>query len=107
MKKKNLKIEVERSSKERTATVRCRGEIDAHTSRQLDRIMSRLLGQGTRYIITDMGHVSYLSCAGVGVLIGSKRRAEGYGGALVLLNLLPAVKEVLALLGFERTFTVA
>ena len=103
---KRFEIEIDKSSTERAATVRCLGEIDAHTSVRLDQTVKGLLNEGLCYIIADLGKVPYLSCAGVGVLIGSKSEAEQRGGALVLLNVVPAVREVLSLLGFDRSFTL-
>ena len=99
-----LKISVEKSEGSKRATVRCKGSIDAHTFEELDEALLGLIDEGVPYIIADLRHVNYLSSAGIGVLIGAKSEAEGQGGNLVLMHVIPEVEEVLKMMGFDSMF---
>ena len=101
-----LDIRVEKSKGTRTATVRCKGDIDAHTFDQLDETFFDLLDEGMPNIIADLKLVTYISSAGIGVLIGAKSEAEGHGGDLVLMNVARDVEEVFKVMGFDSMFAL-
>ncbi len=55
----------------------------------------------------DFGKMTYMSSAGLRVLLLTHRRAEHSGGRIVLTRLSPEVREVMSATGFLDYFAVA
>ena len=81
------------------------GALDAHTFEGLEEALNNLFMAGRFRLIVDMTAVSYISSAGVGVLIGATNEADANGGKLVLLNPTKDVQEVFNALGLAEIFT--
>ena len=102
-------------------TIVAAGVLDAHTSGQLDALVSKVMTGGCHKIICDIEKVTYIASAGVGVFIGSVETCRQKGGNLVLVyslgfdgqqgsvGLTPGfnVLEVFNLLGLSQFISVA
>ena len=88
-------------------TVRCKGFIDAHTYDRLEASLDSALDRDVLCIVVDLGEVTYISSAGLGVLVGAYRRAEEQGGVLVLVRPRPEILSVLRDTGLDHLFAVA
>ena len=91
---------------DKAARLRVEGELDAHTCAAMEDALSDLL-EFTCFIIVDLKELRYLSSAGAGALVNSSVAAHARGGKLVLLNLAPAVRQMLSLLGLDGVLSVA
>lgn len=80
-----------------TVVLRARGEVDLLTVSDLRAALDRWLVAGVGTIALDLRGVSFVDCAGVGLLADARRRAAGRG---VVLRIDPgrAVARVAALL---------
>ncbi len=87
--------------------LRCHGDIDAHTTGELDKAVAGALEGGASHMIVDFTDVGYSSSRGLGILIGARKTIQERGGALVLLNPNASVKATLDVLGFVDLFTIA
>lgn len=83
------------------------GQLDAHTFDRLEASLRDVFENGIRNIILEVSGVDYLSSAGVGVLFSALTQAREAGGNVVLLNMSPAVSEVVQTLGMAQIFTIA
>ncbi len=82
------------------------GRIDSTTSDTLDQALSRALEGGERRIVVDFARVSYISSAGLRVLLVAAKKLRAERGALVLCALGEPVRQVFDLAGFLPLFTM-
>ena len=71
--------------------------------------LEAVLGPGwnSRRVIVNMDQVTYLDSSAIGWLITSQKAFRAAGGYIVLHSLQPRVKQVLAMLRFERVVPLA
>jgi anti-sigma B factor antagonist len=84
-----------------------KGDLDAHTSPELDNAITELLKNGTSKIIIDLHHVVYVSSQGIGVLISALSQTHDRKGDLVLMRPGEMVREVLEMLEVTQMFPIA
>jgi anti-anti-sigma factor len=99
-----MEIEQERSNG--VLVVTPSGRIDSTTSDALDQVLTRAIEAGERRLVVDFGRVSYISSAGLRVLLVAAKRLRAERGALVLCALGEPVRQVFDLAGFLPLFTV-
>ena len=83
-----------------------RGEIGTETVNQLKDKMEAIVNEGKNRLVMDFGDVSYLNSMGLGVIAGSLKRVKKENGDLKLLNLSPAVRELLELTRLTKVFEI-
>jgi anti-sigma B factor antagonist len=88
------------------ATIQVGGEIDVATSPQLQAVLVDLVDRGLHQLIIDLERVSFLDCAGIGMLVDARRRVQEHGGSLKLVRPRPFVRQVLALTGMTTVFPI-
>jgi anti-sigma B factor antagonist len=88
------------------ATIQVGGEIDVATSPQLQAVLVDLVDRGLHQLIIDLEQVSFLDCAGIGMLVDARRRVQEHGGSLKLVRPRPFVRQVLALTGMTTVFPI-
>lgn len=77
--------------------------LDASTSNNEQQAISAIL-DGNKSILLDLSDCTYVSSAGLRVLLYSYKLATSNGQKLYLAGVSPEVKEVMAITGFERFF---
>ena len=82
------------------------GELDSVTAPASREELSQLAGSGGP-VLLDLSRMSYMSSAGLRVLLLVYRQARDAGAALALAGLPPMIREVMAATGFLDFFTVA
>jgi anti-anti-sigma factor len=89
------------SSKEGNATVvSVRGRLDAVSSPDMEKELDRLIAEGERSLILDLGQLDYISSAGLRVILAATKKLKGKEGKLFLTSLKSVVKEVFEVSGF-------
>ena len=88
------------------ATIQVAGEVDLATSPQLQAVLVDLVDRGFHQLIVDLEQVSFLDCAGIGMLVDARRRVQEHGGSLKLVRPRPSVQRVLALTGMTTLFPI-
>ncbi len=83
-----------------------RGEIGTETVNQLKDKMEAIVNEGKNRLVMDFGDVSYLNSMGLGVIAGTLKRVKKENGDLKLLNLSPAVRELLELTRLTKVFEI-
>jgi anti-anti-sigma factor len=89
------------------ALVEVQGEVDAHTSGELDKALGDLLAQGHHRLALDFSQVGYISSAGLRVLLRAQQKARGLGGEVRLFGLSSFVRQVFQMAGFDRLLRIA
>ncbi len=83
------------------------GRLDAVGAPELETCGKKLVQEGARRVLLDMGKVVYISSAGLRTLLVLVKTMKAAGGKMVLCGLAPAVHEVMELSGFLSILTVA
>lgn len=83
-----------------------RGRLDTDTSADLELAVQDLLTAGARDFLIDLGEVSYVSSAGLRVLLALAKQLEGSKGRLRLCSLSPSVYQVFEVAGFSKLFAI-
>ena len=79
--------------------------VDRFTSSQVQEELDKLLDEGATDLVFDMKNLTYISSAGLRVLLAIQQRI-GSNGSLVLANVSEAVKDVLNVTGFSGFMTI-
>lgn len=81
------------------------GRLDTNTSPQLDEFAANLSDKGTVDLMVDMEQCSFVSSAGLRVIVAMQKRAT-VSGSLVFCNVQPEVMDVFTMTGFDKILTI-
>ncbi|MEL6589601.1 MAG: STAS domain-containing protein [Bacteroidota bacterium] len=87
-------------------TVKPVGEVDAHSSIQIDEKLQELIAQGHSQFHLDASELTYISSAGLGVIISQLDLLNEKQGKLIISGPTPGVMEVFELLGLNQLLTI-
>lgn len=89
-----------------TTVVSISGKIDTNTSPELDKALSQLIGDDKAYLLVDCESLSFISSAGLRVLLSAAKKTKAKSGSLKVCALNPTVKEVFDISGFSTILPV-
>jgi anti-sigma B factor antagonist len=78
------------------------GEVDAHTTRELDRALNDLLAQDRSRLVLDASKVGFISSAGLRAITFAHREAQQQGGEVRLVGLSDQVRRVFEMAGLDE-----
>jgi anti-anti-sigma factor len=82
-----------------------RGEIDISTAPWLrEELLNVILRHGPELVL-DLSGVTFMDCAGINLLLATRRRARLAGGWLQVINAAPAVARIIALTRLRQVLT--
>lgn len=102
--KNDFKIELEQDAEKGVALLHLSGDLDAHTSKEMQVELDELAGKKQHKIIIDMAGVKYMSSAGASLLLNAQAKARENDGNVVLLNVGNRIQQVMELLGILTMF---
>lgn len=82
------------------------GRMDANSSPEGENAIQSLVRSGRTKIVVNASDLSYISSSGLRVLLAGLKQARQAGGDLRLACLQPQVRDVIAMTGFNRIFTI-
>ena len=97
---------VGRSTRDDLTVLTLEGFLDAHTAPDFEAAIEKEIDDGHLRLIVDGAGLTYISSAGLGVFMGFIEDVRDGGGDIKICGLIPKVKEVFSLLGFEELFDV-
>ncbi len=83
------------------------GRLDTETSADFELAAHDLTTAGDRRFVVDLSGISYVSSAGLRVLLALAKQMETQGGVLRLSGLSHGVRQVFDLSGFSKLFSIA
>jgi anti-anti-sigma factor len=89
------------------AVYRIIGRLDALTSPNLESVVTSGISGGNPRIIFDMGKVSFVSSAGIRVILMAAKQAAAAKGGLAIFGPQPAVNEVFEICGLRKFVPIA
>ena len=90
---------------EQIVVVELDGKIDSKTAPQVQAQISPLVQRGSR-IVLDMTGVTYMSSAGLRLLVAAHRQVADSNGKLALAGLAERVRDTMSITGFLPFFTI-
>lgn len=90
-----------------TAIVAAGGRLDAAGAPELEARCKALIQEGSKRLLLDMAKVEYVSSAGLRSLLVLAKAVKLSGGAMVLCGLVPAVRDVMTISGFDNILSLA
>ncbi len=82
------------------------GYLDAHTAPEFEGAIQGEVAEGRVKIVVDCQKLTYISSAGLGVFMGFIEEIREQGGDIKICCLIPKVKEVFELLGFQQLYHI-
>ncbi len=88
------------------AIVKLAGRLDSSAAPPAEESFAKMLGGGTPRLAIDLSRLDYISSAGLRVLLVVAKKVQQANGKMVLFGLLPNVREVFAVSGFDKIFAI-
>lgn len=82
------------------------GYLDAHTAGAFEDVIQSEIDKGVYKIIVDCESLTYISSAGLGVFMGFVEDVRDHGGDIKICGLIPKVRQVFELLGFQQLYHI-
>jgi len=82
------------------------GRLDANTAPDLQKQVKQIIDNDESQLLFNFQDITYVSSAGLRVLITTVKLLKPKQGKLVLSNMAPAIFEVLKVAGFTKIFTI-
>jgi anti-anti-sigma factor len=86
--------------------IRLSGDLDTKGALTMERLLGNLLEKGLVRVAFDFETVTFISSAGVGILLGIVSSLREAGGEVVFTNISSQVRSVFRLLNLEDFFTI-
>lgn len=86
--------------------LRISGRLDALTSEKADKAVFTVIDRGEKNILLDFTGVTYLSSAGMRVLLSAYKRMRDIKGKVAVCSIEDGVLDVLKMSGFDEVLTV-
>jgi anti-sigma B factor antagonist len=83
------------------------GEIDIQSAPVLRDELLRVIRRRGPQLTIDLGGVTFLDCAGLDVLVATRRRAQLEGGWVRLVRVPPQARRMISLLQLDRAFDLS
>lgn len=96
-------MQIKHFIEEKTIVVELTEEIDHHTSERIRTRMDYEIGRlMPKKVIMDLGRVSFMDSAGIGLIIGRYKTTKQYGGELEIQNVSPKLKRIFDMSGINK-----
>ena len=94
-----MEIQIQESGKAWVVSVA--GKLDAVSAGDYEKAVSQLIADGKTCLVVDFVNLSYISSAGLRVLLSTAKQLKPKGGAVVFASLQDNVREVFEMTGFS------
>ena len=86
------------SPNERSATIAVGGRLDSATHKQLEAVLEPRITSGLQTLILDLKDLTFISSAGIRVLMSASSELSKKNGKLLITNLQPQIAKVLEII---------
>lgn len=99
-------MDIESESHGQVLLLRPDGRLDTETAGELELALHDAFESGRRHFVLDLSRISYVSSAGLRVLLALAKKLDGDIGTLRLAALNASVKQVFDIAGFTSLFDI-
>jgi anti-sigma B factor antagonist len=82
------------------------GEVDAHTAPMIREGMIKLLDEGHRHFVLDLGFVTFMDSMGLGVIVAITKRIREHEGSLRIASVSGRVLKIFDLSGMRESYEI-
>ena len=100
-------MELSIEKRDKTAIVAASGRLDAAGAPELEARCKALIQEGANRLLLDLAKVEYVSSAGLRSLLVLAKAVKSTGGGMALCSLVPAVRDVMTISGFDNILPLA
>lgn len=100
-------MSVRRENADKQCTIFLQGQFDTAAAAQWDENLPAMLDSPLSAFVIDMDKLTYLTSAGIRILLAMLKKAKASGKTLQLKSLQPMVRDVLEMAGMLRIFQVS
>lgn len=86
-------------------TLALEGRLDTNSAPELEKVLAEF-GVYPQSLVLDFESLSYISSAGLRVLLSTQKRANAAQGTLVIRNANELIREVFEVTGFDNILTI-
>ena len=104
---RRLHMELTVDKQSQATSVAAKGKLDAVGAPELEARCKALIQEGANRLLLDFAQVEYVSSAGLRSLLVLAKAVKSAGGALALCSLVPAVRDVMTISGFDNILPLA
>lgn len=99
-------LQIEAEEIEGKVILRLAGRLDAASFSVLEKRLNSLIGQGHKKVLMDFSELTYLSSAGMRLLLSFTKKLKAEGGSLVIFQVVKEIMEIIQMAGFERILQI-
>ncbi len=100
-------IELKEEKKGDVLILRFKGRLDAISSPSAERKIFESINKGLNKLLFDFSGITYLSSAGMRMLLSTSKKLKTLSGKLVLSSISSNVMDVLKMSGFDHVLEIA
>ena len=100
-------VEIEEDKKQQVTILRIKGRLDAISSPNAEKRVFECINSGKNLLLLDFSNVSYLSSAGMRMLLSTTKKLKTLSGKLVLSSVNHNVMDVLKMAGFDHVLELS
>jgi anti-sigma B factor antagonist len=82
------------------------GDLDAHTSPVIREAVIKLLEEGHRHFILDLGFVPFMDSMGLGVIVAVTKRVREHDGSLRIASVSGRILRIFDLSGMRESYEI-
>ncbi|RJR45425.1 MAG: anti-sigma factor antagonist [Desulfobacteraceae bacterium] len=82
------------------------GKLDAGSSPELEKEIDKIAAEGEKHLILDLAQLSYISSAGLRVILAGSKKLKNKQGSLYVSALGSMVREVFEVSGFSSIIPI-
>jgi anti-sigma B factor antagonist len=99
-------MEIDVTDSAEITVVSPRGDLGMGAADQMRRTLTKLVDDGSRKLLVDLGEVSYVDSLGLGALVASLKHARSVGGDLRLCALQDDVRTIFEMTRLNKVVTI-
>ncbi|WP_329416780.1 STAS domain-containing protein [Streptomyces sp. NBC_00704] len=82
------------------------GDVDAHTAPMIREAVIRLVDEGHRHFVLDLGFVTFMDSMGLGVIVAITKRIREHKGSLRIASVSVRVLKIFDLSGMRESYDI-
>lgn len=99
-------LEIHQQRSAGLVTVQINGRVDSMTAQEVQQYLDNLTATGERKIVIDFTQISYISSAGLRILLLFQKQLKKVDGEIILCNLSAGIVDVFRMSGFINVFRI-
>jgi len=83
------------------------GEVDIYTSQKLKEKLYSIVDTSRKDLLIDCKELNYIDSTGLGIFVGTLKKARQYDRKIYILNLKESIKKLFVITGLDKLFIIS